>query len=86
MIENIKEIHPEVSDQRIIKLLNQANIEFSADTRISDSSFVVSGGTVANQTYYTLPNGILTIQDVYINGERAQRLAVKPDKEDEDLT
>ena len=25
MIENIKESHPEVSDQRIIKLLNQAN-------------------------------------------------------------
>ena len=86
MIEIIKESNPEVSDQRIIKLLNQANIEFSADTRISDSSFIVDGGTVVDKTYYTLQDGILTIKEVYIDGERAQRLGFKPVKEDEDMT
>ena len=86
MLEIIKEAHPEVSEQRIIKLLNQANIEFSSDTRLSESSLVVSGGRVKDQTYYTLTDTILSISDVYINKEKAQRLGFKPDKEDEDMT
>lgn len=86
MLEIIKEAHPEVSEQRIIKLLNQANIEFSSDTRISESSHVVDGGTVKDKTYYTLTDTILSISDVYINKEKAQRLGFKPDKEDEDMT
>ena len=85
MIENIKELHPDVSDQRIIKLLNQANIEFCTDTRVSEASYLISGGTVKDKTYYTLDDAIIGINEVYINGERAQRLEVKPDKEDEDL-
>ena len=85
MVEIIKEAHPEVSDQRIIKLLNQANIEFSSDTRISEGSYTVSGGTVVDKTYYTIDPSILSIIDVYIDGERANRLAFKPAKEDEDL-
>tara|TARA_E500000331_G_scaffold21723_1_gene19030 strand:- start:2964 stop:3239 length:276 start_codon:yes stop_codon:yes gene_type:complete len=86
MIEVIKEQHPEVSDQRIVQLLNRANREFSIQSRVSNSSYVVSGGTVKNQTYYTLPTAITTIEDVYINKECADRLAGKPKKEDEDLT
>ena len=86
MIEIIKEQHPEVSDQRIIKTLNQANREFSIDTRISEGSYIVSGGTVNNKTYYTLDDAIISIDEVYINKERAQRLSFKPSKEDEDLT
>ena len=86
MIENIKELHPNVSDQRIIKLLNQANIEFCTDTRVSEASYLISGGKVKDKTYYTLDDAIIGINEVYINGERAQRLEVKPDKEDEDMT
>ena len=86
MIEIIQDANLGVSDQRIIKLLNQANIEFSSDTRISEASYVVQDGTVANKTYYTIADGILTIQDVYIDGERANRLAFKPGKEDPDFT
>ena len=58
MIEIIKEQHPEVSDQRIIKTLNQANREFSIDTRISEGSYIVSGGTVKDKTYYTLDEAL----------------------------
>ena len=86
MIEQIKEQHPEVSDQRIIQLLNRANREFSLQSRIADSSFTVSGGTVKDKTYYTLPSNITSIDSVYIKGARSNRLAVKPKKEDEDLT
>ena len=86
MIENIKELHPNVSDQRIIKLLNQANIEFCTDTRVSEASYLISGGTVKDKTYYTLDDAIIGINEVYIEGERAQRLEIKPDKEDEDMT
>ena len=86
MIEIIKEQHPEVSNQRIIKLLNRANREFSTQSRISDSSYLVSGGTVKDQTYYSLDEAIIGIEDVFIDGERAQRLSGKPKKEDEDLT
>ena len=85
MIENIKESHSEVSDQRIIKLLNQANKEFCAETRVSEASYTVSGNTVTDKTYYTLDDSIIQIFDVYIDGERAQRISVKPDKEDEDM-
>ena len=85
MIETIKESHPEVSDNRIIKLLNQANKEFCAETRVSEASYTVSGNTVADKTYYTLDDSIIQIFDVYIDGERAQRISVKPDKEDEDM-
>jgi hypothetical protein len=86
MIEIVKEAHPDVSDNRIIKMLNQANREFCNDSRISDASYVVSGGTVEDQTYYSLDTEIISIDDVYIDKERAQRLDYKPDKEDEDLT
>ena len=85
MIEIIKESHPEVSDNRIIKLLNQANKEFCAETRVSEASYTVSGNTVTDKTYYTLDDSIIQIFDVYIDGERAQRITVKPDKEDEDM-
>ena len=86
MIEIVKEAHPDVSDNRIIKMLNQANREFCNDSRISNASYLVSGGTVKDQTYYSLDTEILSIDDVYIDKERAQRLDYKPDKEDEDLT
>ena len=85
MIETIKESHPEVSDNRIIKLLNQANKEFCAETRVSEASYTVSGNTVTDKTYYTLDDSIIQIFDVYVDGERAQRISVKPDKEDEDM-
>ncbi len=85
MIEIIKESHPEVSDNRIIKLLNQANKEFCAETRVSEASYTVSGNTVTDKTYYTLDDSIIQIFDVYIDGERAQRISLKPDKEDEDM-
>ena len=85
MIEIIKESHPEVSDNRIIKLLTQANKEFCAETRVSEASYTVSGNTVTDKTYYTLDDSIIQIFDVYIDGERAQRISVKPDKEDEDM-
>ncbi len=85
MIEHIKEAHPEVSDQRIIKVLNQANKEFCSETRVSEASYAVSGDTVKDKTYYTLDDSIIKIYDVYIDGERAQRLKHKPDKEDEDM-
>ena len=85
MIEIIKESHPEVSDNRIIKLLNQANKEFCAETRVSEASYTVSGNTVTDKTYYTLDDSIISIFDVYIDGERAQRISAKPDKEDEDM-
>lgn len=86
MIELVKEAHPDITENRIIKLLNQANREFSNDSRISDASYIVSGGTVVDKTYYTIDTEIIAIEDVYINKERAQRLTYKPDKEDEDLT
>ena len=85
MIAHIKEAHPEVSDQRIIKVLNQANKEFCSETRVSEASYAVSGDTVKDKTYYTLDDSIIKIYDVYIDGERAQRLKHKPDKEDEDM-
>ena len=85
MIETIKESHPEVSENRIINLLNQANKEFCAETRVSEASYTVSGNTVTDKTYYTLDDSIIQIFDVYIDGERAQRISVKPDKEDEDM-
>jgi len=86
MIEIIKQAHPDVTDNRIIKLLNQSNREFCIDSRISDASYVVSGGTVKDQTYYSIDTEIISIEDVFIDKERAQRLDYKPDKEDEDLT
>jgi len=86
MIEIIKEVHPDITENRIIKLLNQSNREFCIDSRISDASYIVSGGTVVDQTYYTIDTEIISIDNVYIDKERAQRLSYKPDKEDEDLT
>lgn len=44
MIELIKEAHPDASDNRIIKLLNQAQDEFCTDTRINDSESLIAGG------------------------------------------
>lgn len=85
MIDIIKEAHPNTTHNRIIKILNQAQDEFCTDSRINDGSFTISGGTVVDQRFYTLDASILTISDVFVADERAQRLSEKPDKEDEDL-
>ena len=79
MIELIKQHHPHLGDQEIRKLINRASDDFCAKTDIVKTQFTLeNGGTTASQRYYKLPNAIIKINEVYMNGVRIPRLVGKP--------
>tara|TARA_R100000278_G_scaffold123219_1_gene112027 strand:- start:2034 stop:2336 length:303 start_codon:yes stop_codon:yes gene_type:complete len=83
MIELIRQHHPNMADNEIRLLLNRASDDFCAKTELIKHSFslgvdVDPDSTTANKRYYTLPDEILTIREVYLNNVRIPRMTGKP--------
>ena len=79
IIELVKQHHPHMADTEIRLLANRASDDFCAKTEMIKDSFTlgndVSGDyTAANKRYYTLPDEILTIREVYLDSVRIPRL------------
>ena len=83
MIELVKQHHPQMGEMEIRKLLNRASDDFCARTEILKDSFALGtdispDSTTAHKRYYTLPEEILRIREVYLNNVRIPRMIGKP--------
>ena len=83
MIELVQQHHPHMGEQEIRLLFNRASDDFCAKTEILKDSFALGNdvdpdSTTANKRYYTLPDEVLKIREVYLNNVRIPRLIGKP--------
>tara|TARA_R100000781_G_scaffold83157_1_gene51192 strand:- start:1737 stop:2000 length:264 start_codon:yes stop_codon:yes gene_type:complete len=80
MVEIINQQHPEIGTIEAMKLLNRAQDEFSARTKILESADKFD--IVANQRGYKLADHILEIRSVDYDGKTISRLAGRPKHRD----
>jgi hypothetical protein len=82
MIELVQQHHPHMRETEIVKLLNRAKDEFCEETEIykkTDSTI----DTVADTRWYTIPTGLLKIDEVYLDNVRIPKMQGNPKIEDE---
>ena len=82
MIELVQQHHPHMGETEIVKLLNRAKDEFCEETAIykkTDSTI----DTVADTRWYTIPTGLLKIDEVYLDNVRIPKMQGNPKIEDE---
>ena len=82
MIELVQQHHPHLGEVEIIKLLNRAKDDFCQETHIykkTDTSITTAAGT----RWYTIPTGLITIEEVYLNDVKIPRLIGNPIINDE---
>jgi hypothetical protein len=82
MIELVQQHHPHMGEVEIIKLLNRAKDSFCEETEVykkTDSSLT----TAADTRWYSLPSGLLKIEEVYLNDVKIPRLIGNPKINDE---
>jgi hypothetical protein len=82
MIELIQQHHPHIGEVEAIKLLNRSMEEFCERTDIykkTDNSIT----TVADQRWYSVPSGLLKIEEVYFDDVKISRLQGNPIINDE---
>ena len=83
IIDLVQQHHPHMRDNEIRLLLNRASDDFCARTEIlkdstSLGSDVNADDTTANKRYYTLPDDVLKMREVYLDNVRIPRLLGKP--------
>ena len=83
MVELVKLHHPQMGEKEIVNRLNRAKDSFCEQTELVEVSLSISGGSVANQTYYQLSDDVLKIKDVWLNRVRIPRILQKPIIDDE---
>ena len=82
MIELVQQHHPHMKETEIVKLLNRAKDEFCEETEIykkTDSTI----DTVADTRWYTIPTGLLKIDEVYLDNVRIPKMQGNPKIEDD---
>ena len=80
MIELVRQNHEHLGETEIRKLLDRALADFAAKTEILESSATFD--TVADQRYYTLPDELLKIKNVWYNDTQIPQLIGKPSIDD----
>ena len=82
MIELVQQHHPHLGESECVKLLNRVKDDFCEESEIykkTDSSLT----TVADQRWYTIPTGLLKIEEVYFDEVKIPRLQGNPKINDE---
>ena len=85
MMELIQQHHPDMGETEVLKLINRAMEDFSIKTKMITGTYVFD--TIIDKRYYTLPDLILEIDEVYYDsgdskGRRIPRLVGKPQEMD----
>lgn len=85
MIERVQQHHPDMGETEVKKLINNGMRDFSIRTEMVTGTYTFP--TVINERYYTLPDNILKINEVYYDasvsgGKRIPRLVGKPEEQD----
>ena len=84
LLELVKQHHPHMQENEIRALLNRAADDMCGKTELIKTQFSLvdalgeADDTEANKRYYKLPDGLLEIQEVYLNGVRIPRTINKP--------
>ena len=82
MIELVQQHHPHMKEFEIVKLLNRAKDSFCEETDIYKKTDATID-TVADTRWYTIPTGLLKIEDVYFDEVKIPRLQGNPKINDE---
>ena len=88
LLDLIKLHHSHMTENEMRTLLNRAADDLCGKTELIKTQFSLAtalgedGETVANQRYYKLPEGLLEIKEVFLNGVRVPRMIGKPIIED----
>lgn len=88
MTELVRQHHPHMREQEIRMLINRASDDFCSKTEMVKTQFTLDNtdsGTIANQRYYKLPDDIIKILAVFMNGVRIPRMIGKPIVDDTTL-
>ena len=83
MIELVRTHHPQMLENEIRVYLNQALREFTKKTKILRGVFqkTITDGV----RWYQIDDEIVSINTVYFDGDKIERLLSTPDKEDLDV-
>ena len=87
MIELVRQHHPHMGEQEIVKLLNRAKDDFCEETDIYKGANTIT--TVADQRWYDIPSDdatgvhLLKIEEVYFDDVKIPRLQGNPIINDE---
>ena len=82
LVDLVQQHHVHMGETEIIKLLNRAKDDFCEETGIykkTDASLT----TTADTRWYTIPSGLLKIEEVYLNDVKIPRLQGNPIINDE---
>ena len=82
LVDLVQQHHVHMGETEIIKLLNIAKDDFCEETGIykkTDASLT----TTADTRWYTIPSGLLKIEEVYLNDVKIPRLQGNPIINDE---
>ena len=82
MIELVQQHHPHMGEVEVIKLLNRAKDEFCERTDIYKKTDATLD-TEADKRWYTIPTGLLKIEEVYFDDVKIPRLQGNPIINDE---
>ena len=85
MMELIQQHHADMGETEVLKLINRAMEDFSIKTKMITGTYVFN--TIIDKRYYTLPDLILEIDEVYYDsgdskGRRIPRLVGTPQEQD----
>jgi hypothetical protein len=88
LLDLVKLHHSHMTENEMRTYLNRAAEDLCGKTELIKTQFSLvtalgaDGETVANQRYYKLPEGLLEIQEVYLNGVKIPRMIGRPIIED----
>ena len=82
MIELVQQHHPHMGETEARKAIERASDQFCSETEVLKGTYYQN--TTADKRYYPLDADILTIREVYIDGEKIPRLVTPPPIEDDD--
>jgi hypothetical protein len=81
MIETVQQHHPHMGEKEIVTLLNRAKDEFCEDTKIFKKT--ATDATEIDKRWYTIPTGLIQLEEVYLNDVKIPRLQGNPIINDE---
>lgn len=76
MIESVQLHHPHMGEKEIVTLLNRAKDKFCEESEIFKKTTV--DATEIDRRWYTIPAGLIKLEEVYLNDVKIPRLQGNP--------
>ena len=76
MIELVQLHHPHMGEKEVVTLLNRAKDEFCSESEIYKKT--ATDATEINRRWYSVPTGLIKLEEVYLNDVKIPRLQGNP--------